>query len=166
MFEINDYVMYGLTGACKVTDIRSDEEGTNKERKYYILNPLKDMDSVIMIPIMNKEIKLRKVITREDAESLLKCSGDETIEWIDDSKERMREYGELLKSGNCEVWLRLVRTLANEKQEKVHGGKKLSSSDETIYKTALNLLSGEMALALGMDGEEIVPFISRHIHMK
>lgn len=166
MFEINDYVMYGLTGACKVTDIRSDEEGTNKERKYYILNPLKDMESVIMIPVMNKEIKLRKVITREDAESLLKCSGDETIEWIDDSKERMREYGELLKSGSCEVWLRLVRTLASEKKEKVHGGKKLSSSDESIYKTALNLLSGEMALALDMDGEEIVPFITRQILMK
>lgn len=163
MFEINDYVMYGLTGACKVSDIRSDEEGSNKERKYYILNPLKDLDSVIMIPVMNKDIKLRKVITREDAELLLKNTNDQKIDWIDDSKERMREYGDLLKSGSCEVWLRLVRTLAIEKKEKVHGGKKLSSSDDTIYKTALNLLSGEIALALEIDGEEIATFINGQI---
>lgn len=163
MFEINDYVMYGLTGACKVTDIRSDDEGTNRERKYYILSPIKETESIIMIPIMNKELRMRKVISKETAEALLKQLEQKNLDWIDDSKERNREYAELLKSGDSEIWLKLIKILADEKREKYKEGKKLSSSDEAIYKSALNLVSGEFSVALDMKCDDVIPYITQYL---
>lgn len=163
MFEINDYVMYGLTGACKVTDIRRDEEGYNKERKYYILSPIRETDSIIMIPIMNKDINMRKVISKEEADELLSHMKDKQIDWIDDAKERAREYNELLKSGDSESWLLLIKALADEKMEKKEEGKKLSSSDDLILKSATNLLSGEFSVALDMDMDEVIPYIRKFL---
>ena len=30
MFKINDYVMYGITGVCKILDIKEDKLGPEK----------------------------------------------------------------------------------------------------------------------------------------
>ncbi len=149
MYEINDHVMYGMTGACKIKNIRTDEGGSNKERKYYILAPIQESDSIIMIPIMNKEINMRSVLTKEEAENVLRALKEENLPWIDDSKERIKEYGELLKTGEPMVWLKLAKALANEKIEKIEDGKKLSSSDDGIYKSAMNLLVGEFSISFG-----------------
>lgn len=159
MYEINDHVMYGMTGACRIKNIRTDEEGSNKDRKYYILAPIQETDSIIMIPIMNKEINMRRVLTKEEAESLLHELKDENLPWIDDSKERIKEYGELLKTGEPMVWLKLAKALANEKIEKIEDGKKLSSSDDGIYKNAMSLLVGEFSISLDQSFAETEEYI-------
>jgi len=127
------------------------------------LSPIKETESIIMIPIMNKDINVRKVITKEEAEQLLSQMKDKQIDWIDDSKERAREYNELLKSGDSESWLLLIKALADEKLEKKEEGKKLSSSDDMILKSATNLLSGEFSVALDMDIDEVIPYIKKFL---
>ncbi len=159
MYEINDHVMYGMTGACIIKNIRTDKGGNNKERKYYILAPIQESDSIIMIPIMNKEINMRRVFTKEEAEAVLHELKDEKLPWIDDSKERIKEYGELLKTGEPIVWLKLAKALANEKIEKIEDGKKLSSSDDAIFKSAMNLLVGEFSISLNKTFEETDAYI-------
>ncbi len=159
MYEINDHVMYGMTGACKIKNIRTDEGGSNKERKYYILAPIQESDSIIMIPIMNKEINMRSVFTKDEAENVLRELKEENLPWIDDSKERIKEYSELLKTGEPIVWLKLAKALANEKIEKIEDGKKLSSSDDGIYKSAMNLLVGEFSISFDKSFQETEEYI-------
>ncbi len=159
MYEIGDHVMYGMTGACRIKNIRTDQGGSNKDRQYYILAPIQESDSIIMIPIMNKETNMRPVLEKEEAEALLRQLKDETIPWIDDSKERIKEYGELLKTGDPMVWLKLAKALATEKVGKIEDGKKLSSSDDGIYKSAMKLLVGEFSIALDKEFDETEEYI-------
>ncbi|WP_353654943.1 CarD family transcriptional regulator [Clostridium sp. CCUG 7971] len=35
MFKFDDYIMYGMTGVCKVVDITNDKFINNERRKYY-----------------------------------------------------------------------------------------------------------------------------------
>ena len=41
MYQINDLVMYGSIGVCKVTDItKPDFAGSDEEKLYYVLEPV------------------------------------------------------------------------------------------------------------------------------
>ena len=40
MFKINDYIMYGTTGVCKVSDITKEAIGDLKLKEYYVLTPI------------------------------------------------------------------------------------------------------------------------------
>lgn len=54
MFKINDYVVYGSNGVCKVTDI---EQVTlrNEELEYYILSPVYNEKMTIKTPVNNQK---------------------------------------------------------------------------------------------------------------
>ena len=63
MFIKNDYVMYGLTGVCKVADIRKESAGNQRGEEYFILHPVKDEHSKIMIPVSRGKARMRPLVT-------------------------------------------------------------------------------------------------------
>ncbi|MBM6861086.1 CarD family transcriptional regulator, partial [Clostridium saudiense] len=36
MFKVNDYIMYGTTGVCKIIDIKKQKFLGREEKEYYI----------------------------------------------------------------------------------------------------------------------------------
>ena len=88
MFKINDYVVYGSNGVCKVTDI---EQVTlrNEELEYYILSPVYNEKMTIKTPVNNQKILMRELMTKAEIVNLLKeISKNETVE-IEDSRRRV-----------------------------------------------------------------------------
>ena len=65
----------------------------------------------------------------------------------------------MLKTGEPLVWLKLAKALAKEKIEKIEDGKKLSSSDDGIYKSAMKLLVGEFSISLDKEFSETEEYI-------
>ena len=43
MFKINDYVMYGITGVCKILDIKEEKDRNSVIKKYYVNALIVDM---------------------------------------------------------------------------------------------------------------------------
>ena len=39
MFKVNDYVMYGMTGACKVIDIKKEKFMNNEQKRMLRVKP-------------------------------------------------------------------------------------------------------------------------------
>ena len=66
MFKVNDYVMYGMTGACKVIDIKKEKFMNNEQKECYVLSPIYSKNMTIKIPVDNK-----KVIIRGDRKSVV-----------------------------------------------------------------------------------------------
>ncbi len=67
MFQINDTVMYGIHGVCRIDDITTKEfMGTTKE--YYVLKPVNDFTATLYVPMHNEKTvgKMRKILSKQE----------------------------------------------------------------------------------------------------
>lgn len=163
MFKVNDYVVYGLTGVCQITDIRKDEYNSDDEAQYYVLNPVFNNNMTIKVPVNNQTILMRSVISKDDVLSLIaKMPEIETI-WVDDEKQRNNAFKAALRSGKDEEWIKIIKTIYLEKEAKAIAGKRLAKVDEEIMNKAEKQLNEEIAVALDILPNEVVPYIMKHI---
>lgn len=163
MFKINDYVVYGTTGVCQIIDIRTDKDINDDEVEYYILQPVSSENMTIKAPVDNPKVVMRKIITKDDISELIASMPEMETCWIDDYRQRNERFKSALKTGKCEEWIRLIKTLYMEKKEKASLGKKLMKSDEDIMKAAERYLYEEFSVVLGISPEEVVSYIKERI---
>ena len=105
MFKINDYIMYGTVGVCQVIDITKETLMNNIEKEYYVLSPVYSKypkKTVIKIPVDNKKISMRTLLSKEDVNSIINSIPDTETLWIDNDRQRNDEFKTMLRSGNCD----------------------------------------------------------------
>lgn len=161
MFEIGDYIIYGSQGVCKVENIGSMNMGGIKtERLYYTLLPIYISGSKVYTPIDNEKVILRAVISKDEAMQLLKEIPK--LEQIDVTDEKSREqlYKDALASCDCRELVKIIKTLYLRKKERLEDGKKVTAVDERYFKMAEDSLYGELAIALGMERDEVETYIT------
>ena len=163
MFNVNEYVVYGLTGVCRITDIRNDEFTGDNEIQYYILTPVDSDNMTIMVPVNTPNIAMRAISTKDDVLSLIESMPEMESAWNNDERARNADFKAALKSGKNEEWARIVKTLYLEKERRAVIGKKLTKTDEEIFNTAENKLNQEFALALNISPGEVISFILERI---
>ncbi|MDI9479578.1 MAG: CarD family transcriptional regulator [Syntrophomonadaceae bacterium] len=162
MYKINDYVVYGLTGVCQITDIQKDSID-DEEKEYYVLTPVFSENMTIKTPVDNVNAKMRKVITKKEALSLIAAMPDQETAWITDNRERSEAFKTALKTGKSEELVKLVKTIYLEKEEMATIGKKLSKSDEEVLKAAEKQLNEEIAIALEIPLDKVTEYIINHV---
>ena len=69
--------MYGLTGVCKVADIRKESAGNQRGEEYFILHPVKDEHSKIMIPVSRGKARMRPLVNKTEVMKFM-----EDMTWI------------------------------------------------------------------------------------
>lgn len=159
MFKVNDYVMYGMTGVCKILDISNEKFINNENRKYYVLSPVYYDKTIIKVPVDNNKIQMRKIISKENVALLINDTPNMEALWIDDEKKRNQEFKTMLKSGKCEDLIKLIKSINLNKESTKLLGKKIYQSDNDIMKEAERLLNEEFAVVL-----EILPSeVNSHI---
>lgn len=155
MFNVDDYIMYGMTGVCKVVDITNERFINNEKRKYYILSPIYNNDTIIKIPLDNNKVPMRKVISKDDMTSLINDVPNMETLWIDDERKRNEQFQTMLKSGQCEELIKLIRSIHFGKKHVKLSGKKLQKTDKDIKKEAERLLTEEFATILNISPNEV-----------
>lgn len=163
MFKVNDYIMYGRTGVCQVTEIRNGKSMGNTGTDYYVLNPVFEKNSVIMTPVDNEKILMREVVSKKEILSMIDLISNEDTEWIDDDKIRNEKFKSSIKAGICEDWIRLIKTIHLQMEEKKSIGKKISQMDEGILKEVKKLLYEEFSLVLKIPTDEVENIIYKQI---
>ena len=161
MFQIGDYVVKPVTGVCRVEDILYlNISGADKDRQYYLLIPMDNAGERIYVPVDSADTKIRKVMTKEEAEELIrKVPGIEET-WIKSDKEREYQYKAVLKSGNPELLVGIIKSLYLRKKRRLENGKKNTSVDEHYYRQAENQLYEELGVSLGKNREEVFQLIA------
>ena len=163
MFEVNDYITYGMTGVCQVIDITKERFIDNLQKEYYVLKYLYSNDTIIKIPTDNEKVPMRKLLSKGELTTLIdKMPNSETI-WIDDDKKRNEEFKSILKTGELENLVKLIRSIYLDKEYKKSIGKKTYKIDDDIMDIAERLLNEEFATILNISPNEVTSYILNHI---
>lgn len=162
MFKVNDYVVYGLNGVCMVEDIEKMML-KNKELEYYILSPINNKKMTIKIPVDNKTMSIRELMSKNDVMNLIEfISKKETIQ-IDDYRKKNQEYKSIIRSGNVIEIIKVINSINLEKDEKTSLGKKINKTEDDILISAKKQLYQEMSIVLDININEVEDYIIKNI---
>ncbi|MBD5136145.1 MAG: CarD family transcriptional regulator [Lachnospiraceae bacterium] len=168
MFQIGEKIVYGNNGVCQVEDVtRLQMEGVDNQRLYYILVPLDKKRGKIYTPTDNEKIKMRRVLTKKEAEHLV--DEIECISQLDiaaNDKMREEKYKEILRTCDCHECIRLIKTIYIRKQNLISMGKKLPNTDEKYLRQAEDSLYSELSVALDIDKNGMVKYIEERVNAK
>lgn len=165
MFEVNDYIMYGMTGVCQVVDIAKERIIDDLQKEYYVLKHIYANDTIIKIPTDNEKISMRKILSKGEVTTLIdNITNSETI-WIDDDRQRNEAFKSILKTGDVDNLVKLVRSIYLNKEYKKSIGKKTYKVDQEIMDVAERLLNEELATVLKINPSEVASYISNHIRI-
>ena len=155
MFQINDTVIYGTQGACKISEIMQ-KKFAGKPMKYYVLKPIYDENSTVYIPEDNQGL----------VNKIIQAMPDEECVWIENEHERKQAYKDIISRGDRLELVKLIKTLYFHQQAQQAKGRKLHMADERYFKEAEKLLYSEFALVLNIEPEQVVPFIANQIEVE
>ena len=166
MFEIGEYIVYGSKGVCQIEDISNiDISGANKERLYYVMHQIENETGKLYVPIDNEKIVMRRVITKAEAEDLIRSMPEIEPLWVDDDKKREIMYKEAIRTCDYNEWVRIIKTLYFRKKERIAQGKKVTALDEKYLKAAENELYSELSLVLKIPKTEVLNYIKAQIEV-
>ena len=157
MFKEKDYVVYN-NNVCRIEEIR---EKRYRNLDYYFMHPIDDDTLNIEIPVDNK--KLRKVITKEEANKLI-----EKIPYIeiinDNTKMIENTYKELMKTNNLEDLIKIIKTTYLRNNTRIKNGKKESEKDSNYFEMSEKRLYNELSIALNLSFKETKEYIINKVN--
>ena len=155
MYCVGDQVIYGIHGVCRIID-EDCRTVDRKQMNYLVLEPEGQPGSRYLVPTHNAAAmaKLRKILTSEEMEALILSDTVRSAEWIRDDNQRKQIYRDLVSGGDRVSIMRMVHLLYTHKAEQSAAGRKVHQCDDNFLRDAEKLLSGEIAIAMGMTYEE------------
>ena len=164
MYKKGDYVVCGNNGICKVENVTTlNMASAPKDRLYYILKPVYTEASTVYIPVDNHKVAIRAAFTEKEAHELIAKIPSLELIWLENDKQRESTYKEYLSNNSCEDCVRIIKTLYLRKQDRLSKGQKIISLDERYLKQAEDFLYGELAVALGIEKQEVQAYITEEI---
>lgn len=165
MYDIDDLIMYGGTGVCKVSDITKPEfSGSDEDRLYYVLEPLYQ-SGVIYAPVDNQKVFMRPVISEDEAKDLIDNIPQIHTEIYKSSsmQQLTKYYQSVIDSHKCVELLQLTKSIHAKKVDAMKQNRHLGQIDKKFMKKAEELLFGEFAAALHISKDDVEDFIQERL---
>ncbi len=160
MFAAGDLVVYGGEGVCRVERIGPSGlayDGGDKE--YYHLAPLY-RSGTVMTPV-DTGVLMRPIIGREEALALIA-----RLPELPEQKPEQRGmraardfYHQLVQRCDCTELAAMIHAICRKRAWALRHGKKVSQMDERYLKRAEDQFYGELAAALEMPRDQMIPYI-------
>lgn len=154
MFQIGDWVVYGIHGVCRI--IGTEKQLVNRKRtQFLVLEPLSQSESRFYLPTENPTAmgKLKAVLSRDDLTALIASDEVRQDVWIAEENLRKQSYRELIGSGDRVALLKMISTLYRYKESQLAAGRKFHQSDDNFLRDAEKLLASEISLVLELTPE-------------
>ena len=157
-----DYVRYSTDGVCVVADIETmvSPDGRSK-KQYYVLCPVADSGTRVFVPLDNPALlgKMRPILKRQEVDRVIWESTRCGLEWVGDRNRRAEQFRRIIKAADPLSLLQLCRCIHERDCQLSAEGKRLSGSDEAILRQAERLVENEFAFSLGLERQEVGPYI-------
>ena len=152
VFHLNDTVIYGSNGACRIDAIEQ-----RKDDDYYILVPVHKDRTKLLVPMNNEALvsRMRALPDQEQATAYIREAAGREAPWISDSTARKEHAKQVLHGGTEVELLLLVKAFAAHKQDLLDIGKKVSSSDNGILRSAQDRVRDEFSLIFDIPPENV-----------
>lgn len=160
MFAINEYVIYGSEGVCKVEAIGHPEiSGLDKLKEYYTLLPVY-RSGRIYTPT-DSSIHMRRVVTRAQAQELIDSIKEISYE-LDvpkDVKQANIFYRNLVRSYECSKLISIIKYVFIKQREFSLIKRNMPAVDLKFLKIAEDMLYSEFGFALGIEPKDVKNYI-------
>lgn len=161
MFAEGDFISHGTNGVCRVAGFTlMDVPGTGERKEYYILKPVYDSNATVYSPVESGgKLKCRRILTEAEAKKLIGDIPELEPIAARDRKELEEKCKLALSSGQCTEWVRVIKTLWEERCSRIEQGKKMTAVNERFLKQAEEKLHGELAVSLGLEKKEMESYL-------
>ena len=155
MYNSGDYAVVSGSGVCRVDSVgRLSIPGADPDKEYYTLRPVDD-NCVLHIPADISDERMRPIITRNQAISLIKNIPNVTISKKKDNQ-RLARYKEILADGKPEALLNVVIEIYQLNADSLAKGKPIEKMTEaSIFRDAEFLFNSEISKAIGCEPSEV-----------
>ncbi len=163
MYAVNDTVLYGKNGVCRIVALEQ-RRIRNEKKQYYVMHPVFKEDLTLYAPV-GKESRLgmQQVLTADQVRDLIREMPEQPDDWVDDTRQRKELFDEVMGSGDRLRMISMIRTLHRRQVQLQKIGKQLGSKDVQYYKDAQKRIHDEFALALDISPEQVVAFIMHEL---
>lgn len=153
---MHETVLYGSNGACTIDNVEQGDHG-----KYYILTPVHKARTKFMVPVENETLvsRMRPLPSAEAVRDSIDQALSSELVWIDDNGKRKEHAKQILENGSEFELLVLVRSFHAHKQKVIERGKKTTSSDSSILRSAQEHIRDEFSIVLNIEPDEVDRFI-------
>lgn len=158
MYAVNDTVMYGQSGICKITEI-CDKKFGRETLKYYVLRPVYGDNTVIYCPVDSDKVHIRKLLSADEVVALIREMPAQQGDWIENDNLRKEAQTEILRRGDHKELIALIKTLYQKRTETENSGRRFHRADAEAMAQAEKMLYQEFAQVLDIAPDEVVPFI-------
>lgn len=165
MFQVNDVIVYGTQGVCKIIDTE-EKTVSGKKRTYFVLKPVSDENSTIFIPTDNELAlgKMRRLLTKDEIHKLIDFMRSENAIWVENENARKELYKSILAKGDHMELIKMVKAIYAHKKEREAEGRRLHMSDERFFKDAEQILYHEFRYVLDIDSkDDLMTYIFKRI---
>lgn len=154
MYKVNDVVVYGCSKVCFIKKIGTPDF-MSKPQNYYWLQPVGDTTTMLYVKTEHED-KMRSILTKGQADELMRELPEMEEMYDSSNKVRDREYIQVMKSRDCGEWLKMWKGITVEKMRKEQDGKSLNASDESNLKRVQDCISSEFSAVFQTTKDKIV----------
>jgi len=165
VYQIGALIVYGGEGVCRVESIGPLEmRAARKDVEYYTLTPVY-RSGKIFAPV-DGPVFTRPVITREEALKLISHIPEMPAQPYENNNPRLltEHYQTWLKSYDCNDLICLIRSVYIKGKNAAEKGRRLGQVDERSMKRAMEMLHGELAVALDIPVDQVENYIISVLH--
>lgn len=165
MYELNDVLVYGTNGVCRISDIRKENFSHSKAEIYYILTPVFGSESTLYVPTENNLLvgKLRPVMIKDDLVNMLNFAKCSDVKWNDDDRVRDEEFHCIISKGLSKDLLLIIKNIISHKNELRMKIKKLHAADERALALSEKIAGEEFAYAYGINVVDAVALLENEL---
>lgn len=163
MFRIGDLIVYSVHGLCKIDDIY-ERTFSGVTQTYYVFHPMDDSTLSISIPVESNKVFLLDTLKKEEAETIIQSFASPGIEWVDDVKQRLKKYNDLVRKGDRKEIANIANTLMRKTRDTDENKASLNEHDRKLLSDIQHVLFQELATALNTSVKEIDIKVHNMIH--
>jgi len=163
MFSVGEYMMYGKSGVCKVTDICRSPFDEKDERTYYVLRPVFGAPAIIYTPVDNDKVAFRPLMEKDDAHALIKKIPSIEALTVDNEKMRREVYKGAVSQLYPEGFVSVIKTVYDRRQTLASARRHITEADSEYESFAKRALYCELSIVLGIPFDNVENYISEEI---
>ena len=156
MFKIDDHVVYGISGVCRIIEICHSPFNKADDRLFYVMQPLFGVgNATIYTPTDNELQKIRPLVSRAEAEALFQHPPViETVK-VEFEKKRRDAYHAVMMENSPLSYLKILKSVKLRRLETYENKKHLPDVDVEYEAKAKKCLCGELAVVLDREYADI-----------
>lgn len=164
VLQVGTQVVYGIHGVCAIIDVEV-RRVDRKNVEYFVLEPNDQPGARFYVPTQNQVAlsKLRRLLSKEELESLLQSDAAHQNCWINDENQRKLKYRELINNADRAAIMSMIRALHQHKENQLSAGRKFHLCDENFLRDAKKVLSSEFSMVLGIPQAEVGAYLEMRL---